>query len=112
MKNITKFVLAVVLSLGLNAIAQKTMGPSSFGELETSTQVKSIAEQIRLGTAKFAENIPQKGHPKLRHGNKSVPGKGLPKGNDPLLGKQAAAKQVLTKSPDLIFTADVSTSTP
>lgn len=112
MKNITKFVLAVVLSLGLNAIAQKTMGPSSFGELETSTQVKSIADQIRLGTAKFAENIPQKGHPKLRHGNKSVPGKGLPKGNDPLLGKQAAAKQVLTKSPDLIFTADVSTSTP
>ena len=112
MKNIARFILILTLSIGLNSLAQNKMGPSSFGELEARLQVKSIAKQIEEGNARFAENIPQKGHPKLRHGNKVVPGKGLPKGNDPLLGKQTAAKQVLTRTPNLVFDADISTTVP
>lgn len=112
MKNITKILFLVVLALGLGATAQNTMGPSSFGELEAPIIVKSIAEQVKDGTVRLADNTPKDGHPKLRQANKVIPGKGLPKGNDPLLGIQAAAEQVQTRTPDLIFTADISQSTP
>lgn len=111
MKKITLLSLLVLLSFGFSSVAQK-MAPSSFGELPPPIQVKSIAEQIKDGTARFADNSPQEGHPKLRHGNKVVPGKGLPKGDDPLLGKQADAVQHQTRTPDLIFIADISQATP
>jgi len=112
MKKITLLSLLVLLSFSFSSVAQEIMGPSSFGELPPPIQVKSIAEQIKDGTVIYADNTPQLGHPKSRHANKVVPGKGFPKGNDPLLGRQAEAVQHQTRTPDLIFTADISQATP
>ena len=112
MTKMTKLALAALLFIGFTTIAQESFGPSSTGTLEGPVLVPSIADQERDGTIIYADNTPKEGHPKLRHGNKAVPGKGLPKGNDPLLGIQEAAERINTRTPDLIFTADISQATP
>lgn len=112
MKNLTQTIFCFVLSLGLNTIAQNKMAPSSHGMMNAPIYVESIAQQIKGGTARFADNTPQEGHPKLRQANKVIPGKGLPLGDDPLYGRQAKAEKVQTKTPDLVFIADISQSTP
>ncbi len=109
---ITKLVFTCLLFLSIQAIAQEAVGPSSVGTIDGPILVPSIADQIRNGTVIYADNTPVEGHPKLRHGNRIVPGKGLPKGNDPLLGIQEQAEQRQTRAPDLIFTADISQATP
>ncbi|RLD47585.1 MAG: sheath polysaccharide-degrading enzyme, partial [Bacteroidetes bacterium] len=75
---------------------------------ETMIEVPSIASQIANGTFIPAENISKEFNPKRWGKNTSVPGKGLPKGEDPLWQKQ---KQV-TKGParDLILTFEAASS--
>ena len=76
--------------------------------------VPSITDQIKDGTFIPADKDAHKklGREKRWHGNKVVPGKGLPKGNDPLLYLQ---ENVITKSsrdPILTFETTSNTATP
>jgi len=76
--------------------------------------VPSITDQIKDGTFIPADKDAYKklGREKRWHGNKVVPGKGLPKGNDPLLYLQ---ENVITKSsrdPILTFETTSNTATP
>lgn len=105
-----------VLSLSL-AFAQSadTAGPSSTGGLIYVGEVPSIAQQIKDGTF-----IPAVEHehdvevnPKKRDGNRVVPGKGTPIGDDPLLHLQKSVTQFKSSPPSLVFDADPSNgSTP
>ncbi|NQX86256.1 MAG: T9SS type A sorting domain-containing protein [Flavobacteriaceae bacterium] len=78
--------------------------------------VPSIAQQIKDGTFIPADPVSDKkmiGKDKRWHGNKVVPGKGLPKGPDPLLeSSNRSAGQRAIKSPTLTFETTASTSTP
>lgn len=76
--------------------------------------VPSISEQIKDGTFVPADEDAHKklGREKRWHGNKVVPGKGLPNGDDPLLYLQ---ENVITKSsrdPILTFETTSNTATP
>jgi len=106
-----RFAVLAFLFMGICTVtAQESFGPTSVGMMEDPVYVPSIAEQMRNNTAVYAESIePHPARPKLRSGNKVIPGKGFPKGDDPLLGIQANAEQRNVKAPDLIFAAD---STP
>ena len=76
--------------------------------------VPSISDQIKDGTFVPADEDAHKklGREKRWHGNKVVPGKGLPNGDDPLLYLQ---ENVITKSsrdPILTFETTSNTATP
>lgn len=78
--------------------------------------VPSIQQQIKDGTFIPADPVSDKklvGKDKRWHGNKVVPGKGLPKGPDPLLeSSNRAVAQRAVKAPSLTFETSASTSTP
>ena len=91
--------------------AQKTQNEQKATLIIRSEQVivvPSIASQIADGTFIPAENEVKEFNPKKWGKNTSVPGKGLPKGEDPLWKKQ---KQV-SRSPgrDLILTFEAASS--
>jgi PKD repeat protein len=75
-------------------------------------EVPSIESQIANGTFKPAENIFKEYNPKHWGANTSVPGKGLPVGNDPLWQPQSMAPQLPGRAPILTFEAAASGSTP
>ncbi len=100
---------------GLQMRAQETdvlQKATLVGVAEYMVEVPSIASQIANGTFTPAENISREANPKRWGKNNSIPGKGLPKGNDPLWQKQTKAKQTKGKSPILTFVAASSNSTP
>ena len=76
--------------------------------------VPSINELISTG--KFIPADPNEfkkaGPPKRMMANKVVPGKGLPKGNDPLANFDTEASKKQTKDPILTFQTTSSTATP
>ena len=76
--------------------------------------VPSIADQIKDGTFIPAdENAHKKlGKEKKWHGNKVVPGKGLPKGDDPLLYLQENISSKSNRDPILTFDTTTNTATP
>ncbi len=80
----------------------------------TYRYVPSITEQLKKGTfipASINKNN-YYGKDKRTKGNKVVPGKGLPKGLDPLLSKQKSAFSRRVKTTSLTFETTNSTSTP
>ncbi len=79
---------------------------------EPMIEVPSIASQIANGTFIPAENIIKEVNPKSWGSNTAIPGKGFPKGNDPLLEKQLQAKKSPGKAPILTFEAASSGTTP
>ena len=87
MKKITYFLLlACFVSFGLQLFAQNTetaQKATLFVTSEKMIEVPSIASQIADGTFIPAQDIPKEVNPKRWGANTSVPGKGLPKGNDP-----------------------------
>jgi PKD repeat protein len=118
MKNSTyhSFLLTVLFALtGLQMQAQDN-GPLQKATLivtaESMTKVPSIASQIASGTFIPAENNSNEVNVKKWGSNAYVPGKGLPKGNDPLWDKQRKANQVQGKSPILTFEAASANITP
>ncbi len=112
MKRISSILTAVCLLLGFIAKAQDEAKASQIGRLSHSTFVPSIASQIKNGTAKYADNKTHIGRPKGISTPIVVPGKGS-KGIDPLINKQRSFGQSFnTKSPEVVFTADISSSTP
>ena len=75
-------------------------------------KVPSIASQIEDGTFVPAENINKEVNPKQRDGNKAVPGKGTPIGNDPLWDLQKSGMKYQGKEPILTFEAASANVTP
>lgn len=94
--------------------AQKSdnQGPSSTGALIFAGEVPSIANQIKDGTfiAAVERSEDVEVNPKRRDGNRVVPGKGTPKGDDPLYEIQKNFTQFKSNPPSLVFDADPSNS--
>ncbi|TCI90140.1 GEVED domain-containing protein [Tenacibaculum sp. M341] len=76
--------------------------------------VPSISEQIKKGTFVPArtDESSRYGKDKRFNGNKVVPGKGMPKGLDPLLSQQARAPKRKIKSTSLTFETTRNAGTP
>ncbi len=107
------FFLVILVVFTFTTYAQESYGPTSTGMLEGPIYVPSIAEQIRNGTIQYADNSPMLGHPKMRRGNNVVPGKGFPKtGTDALVEIQNNATTWQSRTPILVFDADISQATP
>ncbi|MHC1774644.1 MAG: PKD domain-containing protein [Lentimicrobium sp.] len=79
---------------------------------EPMIKVPSIAVQTADGTFKPAENKVKEYNPKHWGSNTSVPGKGLPKGNDPLWEQQNRAPKTQGRAPILTFEAASASATP
>ena len=116
MLKITKTLVCLLTLLVFNN-SYSQLGESqkpSWSETLDYKFVPSISDQIKDGTFIPADTDAHKklGREKRWHGNKVVPGKGLPKGNDPLLYLQ---ENVITKSnrdPILTFETTANTATP
>ncbi|MDA8626062.1 GEVED domain-containing protein [Flavobacteriaceae bacterium] len=76
--------------------------------------VPSISDQIKDGTFVPADEDAHKklGREKRWHGNKVVPGKGLPNGDDPLLYLQENVVTKSSREPILTFETTSNTATP
>lgn len=74
--------------------------------------IPSLAEQIKTGTFQPAVDYPGEVNPKRQGRNLPVPGKGLPKGADPLVSNQQNTITYNGKDPILTFLAASSNSTP
>jgi len=76
--------------------------------------VPSISDQIKDGTFVPADEDAHKklGREKRWHGNKVVPGKGLPNGDDPLLYLQENVVTKSSRDPILTFETTSNTATP
>ena len=125
MKNIYQKLIAItvitLLSFGVNAqskfdpIPEK---PDTYKVTKTINleykYVPSIKELIENGTFIPADptEFKKAGPPKRMRGAKLVPGKGLPKGNDPLVDFDSKASKKQTKDPILTFQTTTSTATP
>lgn len=114
LKNYFIVVALCSLAFSINAQQASNVGPTDTGMLSNPIIVPSIAEQIQNGTFKYAEdNSNKKGKPKLKIGNRIVPGKGTPASfRDPLADLQDNSEQRLNRSPLQTFTTTTSTSTP
>ncbi|NNC83611.1 MAG: hypothetical protein HKN79_08535 [Flavobacteriales bacterium] len=98
-----------------DAQAPETSGPSSNGIITEVSYVPSIAQQLKDGTFIPAEERTgdQEMNPKRRDGNRVVPGKGTPLGDDPLYELQKNSYTFKSNPPLLVFDADPSNgSTP
>lgn len=86
------------------------MGPSSTGIVSCVGFVPSIADQLKDGT--FIHEIEKEEetevNPKRRDGNRVVPGKGTPLGDDPLYQLQKNGYRFPSNPPSLVFDADPS----
>jgi len=105
--------LSLFLFTNLYPQSEYSQKPSWTATLEYK-YVPSISDQIKYGTFVPADEDAHKklGREKTWHGNKVVPGKGLPNGDDPLLYLQ---ENVITKSsrdPILTFETTSNTATP
>jgi len=109
------FIIVLVFNTP-NLIAQnaKVEKASTFGKLQGPIYVPSIAQQIKDGTFQMADpNEEAKDGPEKRRGaNKNVPGKGFPKGDDPLVQNQRSASRHSGREPILVFNAHSSNITP
>ncbi|MCB2219725.1 MAG: PKD domain-containing protein [Bacteroidetes bacterium] len=79
---------------------------------EQMVEVPSIASQIANGTFIPAQDENKEYNPKKWGKNTAVPGKGFPKGNDPLWDQQVSANKTPGKAPSLIFEAASASATP
>ncbi len=116
-RKITLLALLMTMTVGALFAQQPTSteGPSSAGIVTEVRYVPSLAQQLENGTFIHhkdpAETMIM--NPKKRWSNKAIPGKGFPKGADPLLKKQEDAPSIPGRDPLLVFHADQnSNSTP
>jgi hypothetical protein len=107
-----KLLVVALLAFGFNVTAQEKHQATRTGTMSAPILVPSIADQIKNGTVKYADNTPQLGHAKGKSSSVVVPGKGAPTGPDPLVALQRNAVQTPLRAPNLIFTADISQATP
>ena len=125
MKNIYAKLLAlttiITLSFSVNAQTKFTPMPEKPDTYKVTKTINleykyvpSIKELIQNGT--FIPSDPnefkKEGPPKRMRGAKVVPGKGLPKGNDPLVDFDSKSSKKQTRDPILTFQTTSSTATP
>jgi len=114
----TVFLLIVSMFYACSSIFSQTQkeqfGPDDFGILPKPIYVPSIAQQIKDGTfiSADADTIPKPGHPKKQGANITVPGKGLPKGDDALVQDHMNMMRHIGREPSLVFDANTSSYTP
>jgi GEVED domain-containing protein/CARDB protein len=115
-KTLMSLITLLLVIISQNMLAQKNevTKASKFGAIAKPVIVPSLATQISDGTfVGVDQNESAKaGPPKRRGANKHVPGKGLPKGNDPLVNNTSSRTQHRGKEPTLVFDANVSPYTP
>ena len=112
-KHFHQLFLGILLLTGIAVFAQNTKQKATLVvQSEAMVEIPSIASQITSGTFIPAENILKEFNPKKAGKNNVVPGKGLPKGNDPLWQKQVQVEQTKGKAPILTFEAASSGTTP
>lgn len=105
----------LLLMLPVLLISQTIDGPSGPTLITRNAymvEVPSIAEQVKSGTFIPAVDKIKEFNPKRWGSNTSVPGKGLPKGDDPLWEKQKRAPQRSGRAPILSFDAASASATP
>ncbi|MCX6277088.1 MAG: PKD domain-containing protein [Bacteroidetes bacterium] len=116
MKKFMYALLAGFLSMsGSFAFAQNAdqpQTPTLITQSETMIEVPSIAEQIANGSFIPAEEKVKEFNPKHWGVNAFIPGKGLPKGNDPLWEKHTQVSQRSGRTPILTFVAATAEATP
>ncbi|WP_462281611.1 hypothetical protein, partial [Salinivirga cyanobacteriivorans] len=79
---------------------------------EKMKEVQSLAQKMQSGTFVPAEKIVKEVNPKERGINQVVPGKGFPKGGDPLRDLQMRSNPYENRSPLLTFEATSAYVTP
>ncbi len=92
--------------------SQTALSPTLISKAESMIEIPSIASQIISGQFIQSVEITKEVNPKHRDGNKAVPGKGLPAGNDPLWEQQSKTGKIKGKEPILTFVAASSGVTP
>lgn len=112
MKKFITLLTIIAFTINVNAQKNEPAKATNTGKITNVKSVQSIAEQLRNGTFIPADNTPQRGREKMKDANKTIIGKGLPKGNDPLIGHQQRSQKISAKAPSLVFTADISQATP
>ena len=125
MKNtFTAFITVLLLfifSLNVNSQTKYTPAPDRPDTYKVTQTINleykyvpSIKEMINNGTFIPADpnEFKKDGPPKRMRGAKIVPGKGLPKGNDPLAKPNEQVSKKQTKDPVLTFQTTSSTATP
>ncbi|MDP1622683.1 MAG: PKD domain-containing protein [Bacteroidales bacterium] len=116
MKKINYTILAAFLSLSGSLLyaqdSKDVQHPTLITHSENMIEAPSIESQIASGTFIPAEDRVKEFNPKRWGSNTSVPGKGLPKGNDPLWHKQVQVNKTPGKAPILSFEAASASATP
>jgi hypothetical protein len=114
MKSNLSYLLLLLLIPFLGQSQQVKTNPTSITNLPAPVVVPSIAKQIQNGT--FVAQDPdaplRMGQPKRAGANMTVPGKGLPKGDDPLVTRQTKVARKASRDPLMVFNANVSSYTP
>lgn len=100
-----------------NIVSAQVFGdkkPGDFGKLQKPLTIPSLAQQMLDGTfiGIDANESPKLGPPKRRGANITVPGKGLPHGNDALVQNQLKSSKRDGKEPMLVFDANTAIYTP
>jgi hypothetical protein len=90
---------------------QNPQSPTFISKAEYMVEIPSIASQLTTGQFVHAVEISKEVNPKRRDANKTVPGKGLPEGIDPLWEQQTKTG-IKGKEPILTFVAASSGVTP
>ncbi len=109
------FVAMAMAALSNFTLAQKQNAEQKATLIITSEpvlKVPSLATQIANGTFIPGEDIEKEFNPKQWGKNVAVPGKGFPKGVDPLWEQQQKAPKTPGKAPILTFEAASATATP
>ena len=122
MKKSFFYILLLFLFTANFIYSQKTIENSEANENYKVTHVinleykyiPSITDQIKNGTfvAADPEDYKKDGPAKRMLANKVVPGKGLPKGNDPLVNFNNKKNKIQSREPALIFQTTSQTATP
>jgi len=106
-------ILILIFSItGFSQNAKQEQKATLIRQADFMVEVPSIAYQMANGTFKPAVDEKKEYNPKRRDANKAVPGKGFPKGDDPLWKKQSKSGKIKGKEPILTFQAASSGSTP
>ena len=115
------FTAIITLSFSVNAQTKFTPAPEKPDTYKVTQTINleykyvpSIKELIENGTFIPADpnEFKKVGPPKRMRGAKVVPGKGFPKGDDPLVNFDSKVSKKQTKDPILTFQSTTSTATP
>lgn len=109
-------ILLVFFAFTQMGFAQKSEESQQHATLITKAvyvkRIPSLASQIANGQLVLGEDIVKEVNPKRRGANMAVPGKGLPKGNDPLWNVNKNSFKIKGKEPIIAFETASSGATP